>query len=287
VTVAVWLGVLGTVAVFYLRNPHAFGTTRLLLMVVAIDTCLNVIENANFGAGFGSLYGPDAIVDVVGHPILPILPELLNVVAGGVVLFILLLRWLPASIRERQAAEETADALRELATHDELTGLHNRRHFLALAETEWNRSRRYRRPLSLLMLDMDHFKAINDRHGRDFGDRVLVEIAQACRDHTRGADLIARIGGEEFAILLPETRLQDAGILAERLRRAVSELGLVHNGRIVKATISIGLGEASPVTDIARLMQEADLALSAAKEAGRNRVGRLDSAENTSAEIIA
>jgi diguanylate cyclase (GGDEF)-like protein len=274
VIVAIWMMVLGTVGVFYLRNPRAFGTTRLLLAVVAIDTFRNIIENTYFGAYFGGIYGllPPSFATALSPPILLILPKLLNVIAGCMVLLILLLRWLPATVRERSDTERTADDLRELASHDGLTGLYNRRHFLVLGQTEWDRARRYRRPLSLLMIDIDHFKSVNDLHGHDVGDRILIEVAQICRDLVRGADIVARLGGEEFAALLPETRLDDAGILAERLRRAVSEMSLEHGAGVLRVGISIGVSEASPTTDIPALLKQADQALYEAKRAGRDRV---------------
>jgi diguanylate cyclase (GGDEF)-like protein len=289
VIVLLWLTVLATVAGFYIRNPRTFGTTRLLLAVLAIDTLRNIVENSYFGAYFGGLYGlfPGSFVAVLGHPLLLILPKLLNIVAGVFVLLILLLRWLPATVHERKSSDETAEDLREQATHDGLTGLFNRRHFLALAEAEWDRARRYGRPLSLLMCDIDLFKSINDRFGHDAGDRVIVAIAQACRDHTRGADIVARVGGEEFVVLLPETNADDAQVLAERLRQAVGVLRLSHPEADLAATISIGVADESGAKDVAEMMKRADRALYAAKRDGRNRVCAFDATNSTAGDVAA
>jgi diguanylate cyclase (GGDEF)-like protein len=278
VIVAIWLAVLGTVTVFYFRNQRAFGTTRLLLAVLGLDTLRNIIENSYFGAYFGGQFGllPASLVGALGHPLLLILPKLLNVIAGCVVLSILLLRWLPQAVCERQTAMRAADVLREQATHDGLTGLFNRSHFLVLAESEWERAQRYARPLSMLILDLDFFKSINDGYGHDTGDRMLMQVAQACRDCTRGADIVGRLGGEEFAVLLPETRVEDAFILAERLRRAVAELRIAHQEGEVTVTVSIGVAEAGWDTGIPSLIKQADLALYASKHAGRNRVSVYD-----------
>jgi len=108
VIVALWLTVLVTLVAFYIRNPRIFGTTRLLLAVVAIDTSRNVIENAYFGVYFGGQYGifPTAVVGVLGQPVLLILPKIVNVVAGSVVLGLLLLRWLPSAVREHIVLEK-------------------------------------------------------------------------------------------------------------------------------------------------------------------------------------
>jgi hypothetical protein len=110
IIVALWLAALGVVAIAYIRNPRAFGAMRLLLLVVAIDTLRNIIENLYFGLYFGAQYGlfPGAIVGVLGNPYLLIIPKIINVAAAGAVLGLLLLRWLPAAERERTQAEQVA-----------------------------------------------------------------------------------------------------------------------------------------------------------------------------------
>jgi diguanylate cyclase (GGDEF)-like protein len=166
-----------------------------------------------------------------------------------------------------------ADEMAELAMKDTLTGIYNRRHFMARLDSEWKRFRRYERPLSILMLDIDHFKSINDRYGHDVGDQVIVAVAQLCATQTRDSDVAARIGGEEFAIVLPETNLDDACAAAERLRTAVAEHPFATRTGALNVTVSLGaaLAEAN-VAGIAELMKRADEALYAAKHAGRNCV---------------
>ncbi len=181
VIVSIWTVVLFTVAISYRRNRKIFGTTRVLLAVVAIDTTRNIIENSYFGLYFNSQYGllPPGIYDVLGQPVLLLIPKTLNILAGSTVLSILLLRWLPAAARERLTSEERQATLGRLACIDGLTGLFNRRHFLTLAGAEDDRSRRHGRPMSILMIDIDMFKTINDAYGHDIGDRVIVAVAKA------------------------------------------------------------------------------------------------------------
>ena len=133
-----------------------------------------------------------------------------------------------------------AEEMERLATVDGMTGIYNRRHFLALADHEWNRARRYGRPISFLMIDIDHFKAINDDFGHEIGDRMIVHLANLARDCKRDSDVLARIGGEEFAILLPETTLDQARTMAERLRHRVasSPLPEAPHARFARASAS-------------------------------------------------
>jgi diguanylate cyclase (GGDEF)-like protein len=138
----------------------------------------------------------------------------------------------------------SADEMAELALKDALTGICNRRHFMARLDAEWKRYRRYGRPLSLLMLDIDHFKSINDRFGHDVGDQAIISVARMCAAQTRDSDVVARIGGEEFSILLPEADLAEARAVAERLRKAVAERTLAINGKVVAFTVSIGVAPA-------------------------------------------
>jgi diguanylate cyclase (GGDEF)-like protein len=170
------------------------------------------------------------------------------------------------------ALVQQAEALETLAIKDGLTELYNRRHFLHLAEVEWDRFKRYERQLSFLMLDIDHFKSINDRFGHDFGDKVLIAVAGVCRDGKRNSDIVARLGGEEFAILLPETDLDSAFVMAERLRMNISQLRIEAGNTLLSVTASIGVADAgSCVCDVVELMKRADTALYAAKRGGRNR----------------
>ena len=178
--------------------------------------------------------------------------------------------WFFRDITERKRTEQS---LKELASRDPLTGVANRRHFFERAGEEHARSRRYERPLSILMLDIDHFKRINDRYGHTRGDEVLKTLCDATRSRLREVDLLARIGGEEFAILLPETNKAGARIVAERLREFVAGLKVKTEGAEIRWTISIGVAVRLPAdTAIAECLKRADEALYRAKERGRNRV---------------
>ena len=165
-----------------------------------------------------------------------------------------------------------AQQLEKLATIDSMTNLYNRRHFLNLAEAEWSRSQRHRRPLSVLMIDIDHFKNVNDRYGHAVGDEAIVSIAAACREGKRGEDFAGRLGGEEFAIMLPETDQAQATILAERIRERVANHTLTAHKAQFKLTISIGIAEATEgMSGLDVLLRAADQALYQAKAGGRNR----------------
>jgi diguanylate cyclase (GGDEF)-like protein len=167
----------------------------------------------------------------------------------------------------------TTEQLEKLATTDGLTGLVNRRQFIALAESEMTRFRRYRRPLSMLLLDVDDFKSINDRFGHDVGDQMILHIAMLCDENKRDADVVARVGGEEFAVLLPETELESSRAVAERLRRLVSMRPLDAGGTKVHTTVSIGVAEFdASMTGVSDLIKLADRMLYCAKRAGRNRI---------------
>jgi diguanylate cyclase (GGDEF)-like protein len=166
-----------------------------------------------------------------------------------------------------------AERLERLATTDEMTGICNRRHFLTLAETEWRRFQEEREPLALLILDVDLFKSINDRFGHNVGDAVIKSVARICQDEKRAADILARIGGEEFVLLLPATRRDDAIGFAEKLRQRVEAEPFAADGESMILTISIGVAEAeADMAGIGDLMKCADQALYDAKRGGRNRV---------------
>ena len=168
---------------------------------------------------------------------------------------------------------DLTNKLEVLATTDSLTGLFNRRHFLSLADAEWTRYRRYLHAMSVLMIDIDQFKLINDRLGHDAGDRVLVEVADLCRRNTRNCDVAARIGGDEFVMLLPETPLDAAVEAADRLRTETERYPFLAGTSSGCTTVSIGAAAAKPAMEsLLDLMKSADRAMYAAKELGRNRV---------------
>ncbi|HEY3494693.1 MAG TPA: GGDEF domain-containing protein [Polyangiaceae bacterium] len=175
------------------------------------------------------------------------------------------------------ALSESLRLQKEFQRHaalDALTGLNNRRWLDEMVPRQLRRSRFQNQPLSLVMLDVDHFKRFNDEHGHQAGDFVLFAVAQVLRSRLRPTDLVGRYGGEEFTILLPATDRAGARIAAERVRSAVAEteLELPDGRRLPQVTVSLGIAEATPEIETAELFERADRALYRAKSAGRNRV---------------
>ena len=165
------------------------------------------------------------------------------------------------------------EELARQATTDELTGVRNRRSLFETARQEFTRAHRYKHPLSVLMLDIDHFKRINDRYGHDVGDKVLRTVADACRRELRDSDVLGRLGGEEFGVVLPNTTGAGALAVAERLRICIDALLLEGDwGEEIAPKVSIGVACLEGAARIEEVLKRADQALYAAKAAGRNRV---------------
>jgi len=173
-------------------------------------------------------------------------------------------------LRARRLSLET----QRMAITDPLTGVHNRRHFFVLAEREMAKIRRTGLTPSVIMLDIDRFKTINDTYGHLVGDQVLVNVAKRCRAMIRESDIFGRYGGEEFIIFLPETALPDAIRVADRMRKEVARSPIVTDtGEEIQVTISMGVSSAEGAdTELEALIDSADRALYVAKCAGRNRV---------------
>jgi len=169
---------------------------------------------------------------------------------------------------------ESNRRLEELTVTDPLTSLRNRRAFEQELATQFNRARRYSRPLSLIIIDIDHFKSINDTHGHPAGDAVLRAVAAILERETRSSDLVARIGGEEIAVLLPETALFEAVQVAEKIRASVAAADVRAGQASVPVTVSAGVANVphSDVSSSAELVRAADQALYRAKQNGRNRI---------------
>ena len=178
--------------------------------------------------------------------------------------------------RERMILEleEAKTELTRQANFDFLTGIYNRRYFIDVAGRELVRSLRYRRPLSLIMMDIDHFKVVNDSFGHEAGDRVLFEVARAIKLDLRQIDILARFGGEEFIVLLPESNQEQARLTAEKIRLTIAELRIEELNPGFRLTISLGIAgkSADDVSSLSDLLRQADVALYAAKKAGRNCV---------------
>jgi len=166
--------------------------------------------------------------------------------------------------------------VQRLATQDPLTGCFNRRHFFERAEQEMQRSLRYSRPLALVMMDIDEFKQVNDRFGHPVGDEALCSLVRLCQGQMRAIDLLGRYGGDEFAILMPETTLEGARQAAERLREDIQQMAIATPDGTCSMTVSIGVADLSggskETAKLDGLVRRADQALYAAKSAGQNSV---------------
>ncbi len=163
--------------------------------------------------------------------------------------------------------------LQRISITDDLTGLHNRRHFFELAEVEFERANRYRHPLSAMMIDIDHFKKINDSYGHAVGDQVLKVMGTRFRENLRKIDIIGRYGGDEFAVLLPDNDLSNAYHAAERLRKCVAVSPVDTSQGPLDVTISVGVSALpQDYLSLKKLLDQADMAMYVAKENGNNRV---------------
>ena len=181
---------------------------------------------------------------------------------------------------ERLVNETNAlkDHYASMSMHDQLTGLHNRRYFYDQVELAIAQHKRYKNPFCLLVIDVDHFKAINDQYGHIFGDSVLINIAQVLKQQVRASDILVRFGGEEFVIIFTNTGCQNGKALAERARQEVKSLRWSADGNTVNLTVSIGVYcsnqqcDSEQQLDIDQIIHYADTACYAAKTRGRDRV---------------
>ncbi len=184
-----------------------------------------------------------------------------------------------AAITNHLVAEERAELMEQLSTTDPLTQLKNRMFFDKEFNKEWRRCSRMNCPISVIMIDLDHFKKLNDKYGHLFGDECLIKAAQAIRNEVaRPADCVARYGGEEFIVLLPNTNTKGANNIAKRMLDAVAKLEFSVDGTPVKLTCSIGISTTIPdfKQDRSNLIKDADTALYYAKEHGRNQLHSID-----------
>jgi diguanylate cyclase len=213
----------------------------------------------------------EARVEVMGAGVMASLAEGVNAMAGKVAYTQNeLTEQVERVTHELRAQKEAAE---KAARTDLLTGLASRRAFTELADSEMHRALRYSTPLSLVMVDLDHFKRINDNFGHRVGDTVLVSFARIVSQQVREVDVVGRLGGEEFAILLPNTDVAEAVRVTERIRLAVANSKLESNGQVIQYTASFGIATFSGhEVSLGGFMDRADVALYKAKRYGRNRV---------------
>ena len=178
--------------------------------------------------------------------------------------------WMPINITERK---NLAEQLKELSEKDGLTGVYNRRYFMQIFDQEFSIAKRYKNKLSVLLMDIDNFKQINERYGHGGGDAVLKRFVLFCEDTLRKSDLFALYGGEEFVIMLPNTPSLGAAIIAERIRATVEGLSVTYEKQSIHFTISIGISLVlDSDTNSSAVLSRADAALYQAKKKGRNKI---------------
>lgn len=178
-------------------------------------------------------------------------------------------------IRDITKQKEMLHELHNMANYDPLTNIYNRRRFMEEAERELLNSKRYGKQLSFMMLDIDHFKAINDEYGHLAGDEVIKSVIKACNDRIRATDVIGRYGGEEFVIVLSEVNTENAIKIAEYIRGYIENHIVLFNGKEMRVSISIGIASLINISDaisIEQIIHQADMALYKAKNSGRNQV---------------
>lgn len=172
-----------------------------------------------------------------------------------------------------EEVEKRETELKKLATTDSLTLINNRRHFMVLANKEMVRIKRSKEPLVILMIDLDNFKDTNDDYGHSAGDIVLKEFSRLGLNCLRDEDIFGRLGGEEFAVFLPQTKIEDALIVADRLRTRIENYVFKYKNHKIRCTVSIGISKSfGDQIALAALLQMADEAMYIAKKAGKNRI---------------
>jgi len=246
-----------------------------LLFAILVPTIMGAEQRVAIGVLVLANLAAYAAVELIGwpaHPDMALLPPAwhdgltLSMMLSCVAIAVSMTLLTEAAVAENEAR------LQLLAGTDGLTGLANRRLFLQALGHESERARREGRQLSVAIVDVDHFKRINDLHGHDIGDRALVHLAGHLRALVRPYDVLARIGGEEFALLLPDTHLREAVAVTERFRGTLAGSALLIDGRPSTLTVSVGVAQLGRHESVDDWLRRADQALYSAKHEGRNRV---------------
>ncbi len=260
--------------------------TLLVMQVIneSLIAGMSVIRDMNFTKNFSwSATGIELLSGVIGVLVavmfaqeLALFGLFMSVLVLGILVqrqYALIRQHLEALVSERtQELREKSEELERQAAHDHLTGLFNRRYANEYLHKEIARSKRQQRPLSVAMLDIDHFKQINDQHLHETGDKVLQRLAQLLQGNVRESDLVARYGGEEFLLCFPDTELSGACAHCDELRRIVEQENWSSIKPGIKTTVSIGVVQRTKNTELPELLHQADTKLYAAKHQGRNRV---------------
>ena len=249
-------------------DDHREGNRPGFLMRIGLWPAVMVITSASILASMALTsvaakvlhFGNGDLVTILAVSALVPLP----IAASVAVLLMRLVRSLDLARRQ----------VHQLAVTDGLTGVCNRRHFMELAEAEFIKARRYGLVVSLLMVDADHFKNVNDQYGHDSGDKVLQALSRAASSSVRAVDVVARYGGEEFVVLLPLTAAADALQVAERMRASIEALQIsIDGGSTLSVTVSVGCATCEAAAcSLRSLLSQADKALYRAKASGRNQV---------------
>ncbi|MBF0421712.1 MAG: diguanylate cyclase [Magnetococcales bacterium] len=245
-----------------LVNPSAEALLGKSRQQIVDGGFLNLLDDPEFLSSSTRLAGIDTPSTVVyNEKILNIQVASIHNIQGGLI-------GTMALLRDVTAEKELEDKLRNLSYTDPLTNLFNRRRMDELLQNEYNRATRYKNSFGFMLIDVDHFKRFNDEYGHDQGDRVLVSLAKTMRDHFRSVDYCCRYGGEEFAVILPNTQAQQVFEAAERLRQKVARMNV--DG--LQVTISIGISNFIHGRSLEQLVKSADNALYQVKQHGRNGV---------------
>ena len=249
---------------FYRHRPKENALIYKLSGATYIAFGLLMLMRAGFTYSFSNindLYAPDLIQSVF------FLTFIIFAIVWTFEYLILSNDRLHRELKTTQAELET------MATTDFLTGINNNRHFFEIGNNEIQRVRRFPTPLAVIMVDIDYFKQVNDTHGHAAGDKVLIEIVGICQNSIRNIDVLGRLGGEEFAVLLPHTDIHGGVTTAEHLRTAIEEAEIKFSSEIIKVTASFGVTVLYDTDkDIKQLLDRADKFLYQAKNRGRNQV---------------